>query len=139
MNTATPSHFNVFVVEEFDAPTPEDMDRKAKSWTKVGVAFPHKEGAGYNIQLSSLPLDGKLVVLPAHAGEDADSTEYGRRALVSNPGARAARRQPAHTTPGAVRRHGFCGYGAYGAPTHQGRRILPRSALASHWPKRCCC
>ena len=73
MNTAIPSHFNVFTVEEFDAPTSEDRGRKAKSWSKVGVAFPHKEGAGYNIQLRSLPVDGKLVVLPANANEDAES------------------------------------------------------------------
>ena len=72
MNTATPSHFNVFTVEEFDAPTAQDKDRKAKSWSKVGVAFPHKEGAGFNIQLRSLPVDGRLVVLPANANEDAE-------------------------------------------------------------------
>ena len=72
MNTATPSHFNVFTVEEFDAPSAQDKDRKAKSWSKVGVAFPHKEGSGFNIQLRSLPVDGRLVVLPANANEDAE-------------------------------------------------------------------
>jgi len=72
MNTSNPAtHFNVFTVEEFDAPTKEDASRKAKSWSKVGVAFPHKEGAGFNIQLRSLPVDGRLVVLPAEAAEDA--------------------------------------------------------------------
>jgi hypothetical protein len=68
-NTQTAGHFNVFTVEEFDAPTKEDKDRKAKSWNKVGVAFPHKEGTGFNIQLRSLPVDGKLVVLPAEEKE----------------------------------------------------------------------
>ena len=74
MNTATPTHFNVFTVEEFDAPTAQDKDRKAKSWSKVGVAFPHKEGTGFNIQLRSLPVDGRLVVLPAIANEEAEQT-----------------------------------------------------------------
>ena len=74
MNTATPTHFNVFTVEEFDAPTAQDKDRKAKSWSKVGVAFPHKEGTGFNIQLKSLPVDGRLVVLPAIANEEAERT-----------------------------------------------------------------
>ena len=74
MNTATPTHFNIFTVEEFDAPTAQDKDRKAKSWSKVGVAFPHKEGTGFNIQLRSLPVDGKLVVLPANANEEAEAT-----------------------------------------------------------------
>jgi hypothetical protein len=110
MNTSTPFRFNVFTVEEFDAPTPEDMARKGKSWTKVGVAFPHKEGTGYNIQLRSLPLDGKLVVLPANAGEGAESSESSRNAPLSNQGAHAARRLPAHPTLGAERRQALCMY-----------------------------
>jgi hypothetical protein len=73
MNTQTISHFNVFIVEEFDAPTTEDRNHKAKSWTKVGAAFPHKEGKpGFNIQLKALPVDGKLVALPADSGDDAN-------------------------------------------------------------------
>ena len=92
MNTSNPSRFNVFTVEEFDAPTPEDKDRKAKSWNKVGVAFPHKEGLGFTIQLRSLPVDGKLVVLPANAAEDAEPAEASRATPASNKEARAARR-----------------------------------------------
>jgi hypothetical protein len=68
----TASHFNVFTVEEFDAPTQTDKARKAKSWTKIGVAFPHKEGTGFNIQLKAYPVNGSLVVLPAEAAEDAE-------------------------------------------------------------------
>jgi hypothetical protein len=94
MNTFKPSHFNVFTVEEFAAPTSTDLGRKAKSWTKVGVAFPHKEGAGYNIQLRSLPLDGKLVVLPASAEEDADSADTARKAWPSLQAGRAVRERP---------------------------------------------
>jgi hypothetical protein len=59
------THYNVFTVEEFDAPTKQEPGRKAKSWTKVGAAFPHKEGAGFSIELRALPVDGRLVVLPA--------------------------------------------------------------------------
>lgn len=92
MNNSTPSRFNVFTVEEFDAPTPEDKERKAKSWNKVGVAFPHKEGLGFNIQLRSLPVDGKLVVLPATASEEAEPAEASRVAQASNKEVRAARR-----------------------------------------------
>jgi hypothetical protein len=71
-NTAA-AYFNVFTVEEFDAPSKEDKGRKAKSWTKIGVAFPHKDGIGFNIQLRALPTDGKLIVLPAEAAEEAES------------------------------------------------------------------
>jgi hypothetical protein len=91
MNYSIPLHFNVYTVEEFDAPTSDNVSRKAKSWTKVGVAFPHKEGTGYNVQLRSLPLDGKLIVLPAHAGEDAESWAHGRNAAPSAQGIRALR------------------------------------------------
>jgi hypothetical protein len=35
-----------------------------KRWTKVGAAFPHKEGTGFNIELKAFPIDGRLVALP---------------------------------------------------------------------------
>ena len=76
----TASHFNVFTVEEFDAPSKEDKGRKAKSWTKIGVAFPHKEGAGFNIQLRAYPVDGKLVVLPAEPAEAEEQASPARAA-----------------------------------------------------------
>jgi len=41
MNTSAPAHFYVFTVEEFDAPTPEDLARKVKSWTKAGSRIQH--------------------------------------------------------------------------------------------------
>jgi hypothetical protein len=34
-------------------------------WTKIGAAFPHKEGAGFSIELKAFPVDGRLVVLPS--------------------------------------------------------------------------
>ncbi|MBV9862653.1 MAG: hypothetical protein JO267_10950 [Alphaproteobacteria bacterium] len=30
-------------------------------WLNVGLAFPHKDGAGFNVILQALPLDGKVV------------------------------------------------------------------------------
>jgi hypothetical protein len=33
-------------------------------WTKIGAAFPHKEGLGFSIELKAFPLDGRLVALP---------------------------------------------------------------------------
>ena len=29
-------------------------------WTRIGAAFTHKDGNGFNIVLESLPLDGKI-------------------------------------------------------------------------------
>lgn len=39
-------------------------------WSRVGVAWRHKKGEGYNIQLDALPVDGKLVLLPPSEKED---------------------------------------------------------------------
>ena len=30
-------------------------------WLNVGLAFPHKDGKGFNIILQAFPLDGKIV------------------------------------------------------------------------------
>jgi hypothetical protein len=59
------SYLNVFTVEEY-----ESNGKKARSWTKIGVAFPHKEGSGFSVELKALPVDGRLVVLPADQNED---------------------------------------------------------------------
>lgn len=30
-------------------------------WLNLGLAFPHKDGRGFNVALQALPLDGKIV------------------------------------------------------------------------------
>ncbi len=64
--SAAAAYFNVFSVREFEGAT----GQKAKNWTKVGVAFPHREGAGFNLELSALPLDGRLVALLPNDDEE---------------------------------------------------------------------
>ena len=40
------------------------------SWTRVGVAFPHKDGKGFNLKLDLLPLNGaELVIREPQADE----------------------------------------------------------------------
>jgi hypothetical protein len=58
---ATPAatHLNVFTVEEY-----ESNGKTQKKWTRIGAAFPHKEGPGFSIELKAFPIDGRLVVLP---------------------------------------------------------------------------
>jgi hypothetical protein len=56
---STPTYLNVFTVEEF-----ESNGKSGKRWTKIGAAFPHKEGLGFSIELKAFPVDGRLVVLP---------------------------------------------------------------------------
>lgn len=33
-----------------------------KFWTKIGAAWPHDDGEGFNINLTCLPVDGRLVI-----------------------------------------------------------------------------
>jgi hypothetical protein len=49
--------YDVYVVENFSS---QGEDRS--SWTRVGVAFPHDDGKGFQVQLKALPVDGKLVI-----------------------------------------------------------------------------
>jgi len=38
-------------------------------WHRIGAAWTTKDGGGLSIQLESLPLDGRLMLLPPKAGE----------------------------------------------------------------------
>jgi hypothetical protein len=60
-----PTCLNVFTVEEY-----ESNGKTGKKWTKIGAAFPHKEGSGFSIELRAFPIDGRLVVLPPDPNDD---------------------------------------------------------------------
>ena len=64
---ATSQHLYAYAVREFDTAD----GKKARAWTRIGVAFPHKDGTGFNIEVHSFPLDGRIVLFPA----DADARE----------------------------------------------------------------
>jgi hypothetical protein len=32
-------------------------------WTRIGAAWPHNSGVGFNIELEALPVDGRLVLI----------------------------------------------------------------------------
>ena len=68
MSNTKPAYLNVLIVEQFETAA----GRTVRNWTKVGVAFPHAEGGGFNIELKAFPRDGKLVVLPPQADERTD-------------------------------------------------------------------
>ena len=44
-----PTYLNVFTVEEY-----ESNGKTAKKWTKIGAAFPHKEGLGFSIECPAI-------------------------------------------------------------------------------------
>jgi hypothetical protein len=60
MNAQTVAYLNAMMVESFDGAD----GKPASRWTKIGVAFPHKDGTGFNVQLNALPVDGKVVLVP---------------------------------------------------------------------------
>ena len=33
-------------------------------WTRIGAAWPHKDGKGFNVQLEVVPLDGRISLRP---------------------------------------------------------------------------
>jgi len=45
------TYLNVFTVEEY-----ESNGKTQKKWTKIGAAFPHKEGPGFSIELKAFPV-----------------------------------------------------------------------------------
>ena len=55
---ATTLRFDVFVVEDYKGKSGEDK----ASWLRVGVAFPPKDGKGFNAELRAVPVSGKLVL-----------------------------------------------------------------------------
>lgn len=39
-----------------------DGEGERAFWTKIGAAWPHNDGEGFNINLSAVPLSGRLVI-----------------------------------------------------------------------------
>ena len=63
---AAARRFDVFVVEDYT----RDGEEKA-NWIRIGVAFENRDGKGYNVQLSALPVSGKLVLRVHEPRQDA--------------------------------------------------------------------
>jgi hypothetical protein len=52
------NRYDVFVVETYTDKQREDHTR----WTRIGIAFPHKDGKGLNVDCNAIPVDGKFVI-----------------------------------------------------------------------------
>lgn len=50
--------YDVLVVEKYE----DEAGTEKSNWTRVGVAFPHKDGNGLNVELRAIPVSGKLVI-----------------------------------------------------------------------------
>ncbi len=56
-STTAPKRMDVFALNEYT----KGGEEKA-SWLRVGVAFENKDGKGYTLELTALPVNGKLVM-----------------------------------------------------------------------------
>lgn len=58
----------------YEAKTVVEYDQggqKKSRWTKIGVAFPNKNGdGGFVVHLDAVPVNGKLVIMPPRDRED---------------------------------------------------------------------
>jgi len=64
MSGNAPSH-KVFAVEG---------EGDAAFWTRVGSAWPNKDGKGFNLVLSALPVNGRLVMRVPNEEEEAEKS-----------------------------------------------------------------
>ena len=39
-----------------------DREGQAGIWTRIGAAWPQKDGKGFNVQLDAIPLDGRITL-----------------------------------------------------------------------------
>ena len=59
-------YLNVFVQEQF-----ESAGEIKSNYTKVGVAFPHDKGEGFNLKITAgISVSGDLVVFPPKENEN---------------------------------------------------------------------
>lgn len=42
--------------------TLKDNAKGKAFWTKIGAAWPHKDGKGFDLSLNAIPLDGRIVM-----------------------------------------------------------------------------
>ena len=59
-------------------------------WLNVGLAFPHKDGKGFNIMLQAFPLDGKIVC--REVADDDGAAEGSKEPAPSDRSERRPRR-----------------------------------------------
>jgi len=62
-------------------------------WLNIGLAFPHRDGKGFNIVLQALPLDGKIVCREATDDEPGEPAMQQRGRQEPSRGGQGARRR----------------------------------------------
>ena len=49
--------------------------QEKSSWTRIGSAWTHPDGQGFNIRLQAMPLDGSIVLRTAKDARDGEEEE----------------------------------------------------------------
>ncbi len=60
------TRLTAYTVREFERSGDTERD-----WMRIGVAFPHEDGKGFNLSLQAVPVDGKVVLRLHEPKEDA--------------------------------------------------------------------
>ena len=71
MAASKPTH-TAYQVREF-----ESGGEKRSSWTRIGTAWAHDDGQGFNIRLHATPIDGNIVLRTAKEKKQTDDTDEG--------------------------------------------------------------
>ena len=66
-----PTHYVYHVTDRVEA----GNDEKGGFWTKIGAAWPHKDGKGYTISIEMISLNGRLVLREREEKEAENLTE----------------------------------------------------------------
>ena len=64
-----PTHF-VYTVTEREANAGEE---NRDFWTKIGAAWPHKDGKGFTVSLEAMSLNGRLVLREPEEREEKET------------------------------------------------------------------
>ena len=69
MTTAKKPAFNAYTVTG---------EGKQAFWTRIGSAWPHQNGEGFNIELNALPVNGRIVLMSPKAEDSTEGAEVAR-------------------------------------------------------------
>ncbi len=77
-----PTHYVYHIIER----TQDASDEKTGFWTKIGAAWPHKDGKGFTVSIDAIPLNGRLILREPQQEEQpvaAEATEEKEPAPVA--------------------------------------------------------
>ena len=66
-----PTHFVYSVTEREGSTGEENRD----FWTKIGAAWPHKDGKGFTVSLEATPVNARLVLRQPEEREEKENQE----------------------------------------------------------------